>query len=323
MAGALTYVLLVASGQAGDPTTQSVARSTHDALGPEARLEIRETAAAPTDADALDAQAGAHPDAVIELRWVARDQAVLRVLVARDSRWVERTVGFAPTDAPVERGRTLGFAAASMLPLHEEEAPAGAPPPAPSPSAPVQALSPPPEGAGEHPPRQPRAVLDALAIAGVGIGGTAEAFGAAAGVHWFALPILLLRVGVAAMAGTVSGAQASSLYLTGSGGLAVHPFRATAEQPFGLSLRCDFVLAQQSVSRSATAGPGPTSYERSLSGFDAVVEGDWLFAPDVELLAGVGLVDLLGPTYLDVQGARVATIPAMRGVMEIGVRLRF
>jgi len=43
MAGPLTLILLVAAGESADATTRGIADATHDALGPESRVLVRES----------------------------------------------------------------------------------------------------------------------------------------------------------------------------------------------------------------------------------------------------------------------------------------
>jgi len=368
MAGALTLVILVASGQAHDPGTEAVARATREALGPETHVEVRETTGSPTDNDAIQAETSAHADAVVEVRWndAKHDQAVLHVLVARTSRWVYRTIGFEASDAPAERGRTLGFAVASMLPE------GGLSPPAPTPTpTPTQTPTPSPTPVPAQTPTQPstptptatqtpattatststpaeepptreeplhgavgagaRFVVDVVGLGAIGIGSapdsrgspsTAEGFGAAAAAQWFPASTLSVRLGAGALGGTLPNeAEATTLYLLASAGLAVHPLRARAGRPFGMAVRADYVVMRQSMSRFADESPGER--DSWLSGADVVVEGDWLFARDVEVVLGLGVIDVFTPTYVDVQGTRVATIPPLRGLAEAGFRLRF
>jgi len=179
-------------------------------------------------------------------------------------------------------------------------------------------------------------VVDVVGLGAIGLGGcppsatsapcrgTAEGLGAAAAAQWFPLSALSIRLGAGALGGTLSEAEATTLYLVGTAGVAVHPLRARAGRPFGLALRVDYVVMRQSIS-SLSSGEegGPTAHDRWLSGVDGVVEGDWLFATDVEVVLGLGLADVFAPTYVDVHGTRVATITPLRALGELGFRLRF
>jgi hypothetical protein len=176
-----------------------------------------------------------------------------------------------------------------------------------------------------------RFVVDVVGLGTLGVGSdvtckgscrvTAEGLGALAAAQWFPASVASLRLGVGALGGTVPEAG-TSLYLLGTAGVALHPVRARVGRPFGLALRVDYVGMRQSIS-SFSASTSPSGYDRWLSGVDGVVEGDWLFATDVEVVLGLGLADVFAPTYVDVQGTRVATIPPLRGLGEVGFRLRF
>lgn len=123
MVAPVTLIVLVAAGQAASPLTIAMAQATHDAFAG-AVTDTRETRATPTDADALLAEAISHPDAVAQVLWEdsRHRHAILRMHFARSQRWVERSFEFSPSDPAIERGRTLGFAAAAMLPEAAEQA---------------------------------------------------------------------------------------------------------------------------------------------------------------------------------------------------------
>jgi hypothetical protein len=123
MVAPVTLIVLVAAGQAASPLTIAMAQATHDAFAG-AVTDTRETRAMPTDADALLAEASSHPDAVAQVLWEdsRHRHAILRMHFARSQRWVERSFDFLASDPAVERGRTLGFAAAAMLPEVAEQA---------------------------------------------------------------------------------------------------------------------------------------------------------------------------------------------------------
>ncbi|MGO9832926.1 MAG: hypothetical protein ACLP1X_01790 [Polyangiaceae bacterium] len=117
MGDAVTLIVLVAAGAAGDPTTVAMTGATRDALGG-ASVEVRETRGPPDDEAALAVEASSHAEAIVELRWAdaRHGQATLRLHIAAGGRWIERVIRFKPSDAYAERGRTLGFEVASMLP---------------------------------------------------------------------------------------------------------------------------------------------------------------------------------------------------------------
>ncbi len=117
MADPLTLVILLAAGEAASPTASAMAQGARDAFAGVV-AEVQESPTVPTDADALTVEGESHPDAVAELVWhdVDRRHATLRVHLRQGRRWIERSFVFGASDPAVERGRTLGFAVASILP---------------------------------------------------------------------------------------------------------------------------------------------------------------------------------------------------------------
>jgi hypothetical protein len=379
---AVTLIVLVAAGAAGDPTTVAMTAATRDALGG-APVEVRETRGPPDDEAALAMEASSHADAIVELRWAdaRHGQATLRLHIAAGGRWIERVIRFKPADAYAERGRTLGFEVASMLPegaadrspmpggpsaaspTSQPSTPAATPSPASSPSpvdssrppasttappavaqvpapplpapvtsAPAPTTPAPPTPAPPAPatdtthappaaeaprPREtsPVLALDLMALGSVGA--SAEGAGGGLAGHWFLLHSVSLRLAAGIRAGAIPKANASTLTLLGAAGVVWHPWRSTASQPVGLSLRVDYVGGQSSAS------DGSDTQRRPISGFDTLVDFSWLVTADVDVLLGAGLEDVFGETYIDLHGVRVATIPPLRAVGEAGVRLRF
>src|SRR4029077_2416687 len=98
MADALTILLFVAAGEGSDPTTRAMARATREALGPGAKVEVRETIGELKEDEALIAEQLAGADAVVDLTWTdpTHRSATLRVHVARNGRWMGRSIGFMP-----------------------------------------------------------------------------------------------------------------------------------------------------------------------------------------------------------------------------------
>src|ERR1700722_1525830 len=172
MSGALTLIILVASGESDDATSRAILRATRAALGAQARVEVHETRDPASDSQAMAAEQRSDADAVVELTWTetGHRQATLRVHLARDpaatttgaggGRWLDRSVGFQPSDKDAERGRTLGFAVASMIPeamggleVETTPSPAASPPSNPvAPSAPQQPPDPAPPASVVTPP---------------------------------------------------------------------------------------------------------------------------------------------------------------------------
>jgi hypothetical protein len=182
----------------------------------------------------------------------------------------------------------------------------------------------------------PQVALDLLALGATGIAGNADGAGGGMAAHWFVHRRVSLRFGGGVRAGSV---DADTLTLLASAGVALHPWRSTPSRPFGLSVRTDFLVVRQSTThyadaqstttaRCAPGGPSETgrggaTCESWWPGLDAVVDADWLLAPSVDLVLGLGLEDVLLTTYIGVPGAPGTTIPALRLTAEVGARLWF
>jgi hypothetical protein len=325
MGGALTLVVLVAAGGSADPATAAMARATHDALGAQTSVVVRESAAnGPSDEEVIAAEKTAGADAVVAVRWTDAQHAhaELRVHVARSGRWLDRAIGFESSDADAERGRTIGFAIASMLP---EPSTASEPPPGLAPSAPgarptsTAEQPPPPRVPPPHGP--PTATLGLLGVAAVG--GDAQGIGGALAGEWIAAPSFALRAGGAVRAGSIDTAHANTLAAYAAAGVVWRPVEATMARRFGLELRADYLLLYQSATRFSSADASSSTHSEWFSGVDAVADASWLLAESVELVAGAGAEEVFGTRYISVGGTRLATLPPLRVVMEAGIRARF
>jgi hypothetical protein len=339
MADPLTILLFVATGEGADATTRAMARATREALGPGASVEVRETPTGLTEDAALIAEQLGHVDAVVDLTWTDPNHrnATLRVHVARTGRWVGRSIGFMPSDASTERGRTIGFAVVSMLPepVDPPQLPApadsAAPPsplPAESPRAHLAAAPSSPSIDQAPPPAAtsfiPSFALDLFAVGAWGVAGDGvNGGGGGVAGAWFPLPSMSLRLSGGVRAGSSGLVQTSTLSVPMTIGVGWHPVRTTMSHPFGISLRADYVLFYESLQYSRLGGGG--MMDRWLSGVAATVDALWLFSLDVEAFAGPGLEYAFGTTIVDAQVPRPAqtTLPPLRAVAELGVRVRF
>jgi hypothetical protein len=330
MADPLAIVILIAAGESRDMTSAASA-AIRRTLGADTRVEVRESAEAPNDSDALSVEKQSRADAVIELTWTdpERRMAAIRAHDAKAGKWITRWVGFASVDpgSDADVGRTVGFAAASMLPEAplEGEPPLGA---GPSPSRPPPSTPAEPAPAQESrnlpaPAFRPQFALDWLALAVKDIDGEASGVGPAIALHLFVARPVSLRAGVGARWGEVAGAQASVLTVVPSAGAVVHALRATRAQRFGVSARLDCLLAYESLTRSTPDALGQVSRTRWLSGFDAFVDGSWLVSSGFEAVAGLGLEYVLGATHVDLQSSAQTRIVATLAPLHAGAELGF
>jgi hypothetical protein len=166
----------------------------------------------------------------------------------------------------------------------------------------------------------PLFAIDVLGTA-TGIGGDAGSIGGGAAIHWFLYRPFSLRLGGGIRGGSVPAAEATTLTTSTSVGVVFHAWRAMSDRAFGGSLRVDCLLLEQAMTHFVPGGP-KQSRDELRPGLEVFVDGSWRFAPDVEAILGVGLEDVFAPTYVNLQGARAATLPALRASAEAGLRLR-
>jgi len=363
MADLLTLIVLVAAGEAADPAARAMAAATRDAMGNEARVVIREAASEPSDAEAIAAEASDEADVVVELRWGdARHRlAAIRMHIAPTGRWIDRQIEFRASDAEAERGRTLGFAVASIVPEAEALGPRAAraspseatdtvPEPSPGPetrrptpsAAPSPALPPnvapkPSRADGASPAisistlaSEPRGVAlpsglraaSALPVASIAImaigaaGGNAGGLGGAAAIDWFLGPYLAVQTSAGARGGSVNAAAGGTLVVAfASAGLAVHPWRASATHPVGLSLRADAGCAYEAFT---VADETQSAWRPALW---ATADVNLFISGDVEAFAGAGAEDIFSSASVSIDRMPRATIDSARVVAEAGLRL--
>jgi hypothetical protein len=262
---------------------------------------------------------GAGGDGVVELTWSAdHSRARLHCYVGREQRWLDREISFGgsvvdPRDEATERGRLLGFAVATMF---TETA--------------VETASPPPRAGAEPamaattPRRRERAQGRSLEFAGIassGLRGTASGLGASAGARWQATGPLSLRGFVAGRAGNVPEAQASTRTAQVGAGVSWAFLPSTTSVELGV--RADALLSYFQATHLSDDDVVPDTKSRWLPGFDGLLEGGVRFTESAGLYAGMGIEAMVGATELYTHGRRVAVVPPLRMVGELGFRTRF
>src|SRR4051794_14459370 len=170
-------LLLVAQGEATDASTQGAVRASHEIFGSNVEVRVREIEHVPDDDLALRLESATHASATIELSWDHEHRlATLRYHLASEDGYRVRSIGFSARDAPAERGRTIGFAVASMIPpVAEDTGP---------PLVPVRPDSP---GSATLPASGARfsGSIEVTGAVSTGIGGSAGAEGGSIGIRWF------------------------------------------------------------------------------------------------------------------------------------------
>jgi hypothetical protein len=320
---ALLVVIFVAAGEASHPATLGAAGAARELLGTELDVEVREMEGLPSDDRALSLGTAAHASAVVELIWdfPAHRQARLRFHLDRRPGFSERLIVFEEGDEVGERGRTVGYAIASMMTAPAPQAVRPAPPPprhdsdSPQVHLPVRS---------EPAARQPtRGAIDVVAAGAMGIDGPASGWGGSLSGRWYFIAPLAVRVGLSARSGQVTPAQSTSLLAHLAAGVAWVPVPATRTTPFELGIRADALVLREQLTHFDSDDPEPVTAMRWLPGADLAVELSWLFSPNAGFLASFGPEFALGRTDVTIHQETVTSIPPVRLVLQAGVRATF
>ncbi len=356
MASSIVVVIVLAAADLGDPSVGAMTASAQRALGPAATIVVRGVDRLAGDGELVELETALHAEAVIDVSWpgAAHDHAHLHVHAhAKDPAWVDRDVAFQASDVPVERGRTLGFAIASMVPLRSiaDTPPPPPPPPPAEPATPAPSLptpepapapapsrsSPPPprvvnKDATPPPPAAPpattsttrsyRAGFDLAGLASFGVGGVAGGLGGELGGRYWLSPSIAAVARGSAARGDIALAQASTTALRMAAGLSVELLPETRRAPFALDVDATLGAVRHSTVRIA-AGELTSAGDRWISMVQLRVDAVWWLMPQTGLVASIGTELAFGPTDVRVDGAVVATIPWMRGIATAGLRTRF
>ena len=324
MSTALTLVVLIASGAGGggasDPSAGAMVRAARHALGAPTRVIVRDLPPSLDDAGAVAIGHALGADVVVELAWgdAARRRATVRVHADAAPRWIDRDIGFDAGDADRERGRTLGFAVASMLPEREAAMPRDELPDDDVPDAREPGAA--PEGA---PRSRARVAIDALGTGSVGVAGYADAVGGAVRAAWYVGSRVALRAGGAFRTGSIVAADGTLRSVALSAGVGWRAVIPSARAPLGAGLRADAVLLRDIVTRSGSGEPGEQARGRWLPAIDVTLEGSYRAFDPVSFVFAGGAELAFGATDVLVAGRPVAAIPPLRLVGEAGIRLEF
>jgi len=321
MTGAAILAIVVATTEINDPATAIMIGAAGESLGPDVAIRLL-AADRLDDVDPLRIERDTGAGAVVTLAWrdASRLHARMRLHVAASGHTTTRELAFSEADTRVERGRTLGLAAASMWP--EIRAPAAAMPPRPA--EPVQ---PPPAAAtvrAAEPAPSPVS-RSALGLAALGTSGDARAVGAgvesifAAGGSWS------LRAALNARTGPVPALASGTIWTFAlAGGVEWWPAPLRPGRLARFGIRTDALVLRHQVSGAAAAGPSE-SRGRFVPAFDLMAQTALRASARIDLLAAVGAEAALGDTDIrtGTPPAAVARIPAFQLVAELGLRVGF
>jgi hypothetical protein len=132
---------------------------------------------------------------------------------------------------------------------------------------------------------------------------------------------LSVRAFVAGRAGNMPEAQASTRTVQLGGGLALGFL--PAESWWELGLRSDGIVSYFDVSHLSEDDAEPDRRQRWLGGADLIAEGGFRLTSSAGLHLGAGIEVMFGETAVFTRGARVAVVPPLRAVAELGFRTGF
>lgn len=314
---ALVILVFVDSHDAATPLPGALARAAEEALGPDASVSIRTL---PPDASAsslLDAGRAAHATAVARVAWVDERHAEARLEIVADAGPTRgSTITFDPSDPVEERGRAIGLILAALL-APEKQAQREKSARAEAPAIAAIATAPPP------PPAPRRFALDAAAEGGLAIEGAGSGVGGAIGLRWQPRERVAIRLGIQARFGQVAIAQAAALDLAGAAGLVLFLLPPSDARRYGLAVRADALLIDESLSHLSSDDPEPVRGAHLLPGAMALVEGQIALSPTLALMLAVGPEVAFGRTVVFVHQTKVAELAPFRLVMAAGLVARF
>jgi hypothetical protein len=323
MADALVILLLVAAHEGSDPATLSVTEATRHALGSDSVILVNEVDQPPTDEEVVALERRVQAGAVVALQWedAAHTHARLRMHAAE--RWTERGIEFGEGDPLSERGRTIGFAVASMLP------PRDAPPPPNVSTPPVSERPPAREAPPPAPLRIPQALEPSIDERAWTLAIEADA---ALGPHtWLLGPRfdvsrriygrLGLRANMAARLGSLPAADASIRWFAfGAGGFMV-VFHA-ARTGVDLQLAADLAATRLDLFRAKAS----EEIERQGRWFPTarlLLEAGVPIGRAFVLNAAIGSEAALGTTEVVIAGTNVVTVTPWSLLATFGGSARF
>jgi len=260
--------------------------------------------------------------------WSERQRrVVIRFVTLPGGQWSDREVRFDKADAPIERGRTVGFALASMMP-EEAFAPSPAPPVGPPPAsqpavaAPVAPARPLDLRPAAPPPRANPLALDA---SGLAVAAPTGYGGGAGGGFAVRVPLagpLGARAAAGARAESIGPAQATLRVIGGAVGLAWQPW-LDAQHRWGVGARVDALLVHLDVAHLSEDDAQAAHLSRLMGGLDAAVEGTFRFAEHAGVVAAVGSEIVFGRTDIFVHERQVTSLPPVKLMAELGLRVSF
>jgi hypothetical protein len=325
---AVSVLVVVASGDPSDGSTPAMEQALRGALGRDVQVAVRSSPEGTTDETLVTAANSEHAALLVVVSWSDRPRrATLRIMKPSEGRWTDREIRFDAADVASERGRTVGFALASMMPDEALSPPAErqaatATAAAPSPASSSSAARIPPETAPPYVPGPNPLALEAVALAVAAPGGYGGGYG---GVFAVRLPVgagFAVRGAMSVRAGDVAPAQATSRVIVGGAGIAWQPWMDPRRR-WALGARVDALLIHHDLGHLSQDDPEVAHLSRFLPGLDAALEGGYRFADRAAFVAAAGTEIALGTTDIVVREHKVASLTPARALLELGLRVSF
>ena len=320
MMWSLVVVVVVAAKDAQGAQTREMTRGLEAALEPGSVVVLRESSGAPEDEDLGALAQAVHADAVAAVTWADSDGRRVRLHVRRtgDPSPTVRDLEFKASDPSVERARAAAFAIAAMVP-GDEPAPPSRPPPVPPPPPPAaveRPSEPPPAAPPSNAEDRPWALQLAL-LGMLGAGGDAPGLGGDVALRRRFGSVIDAGAALSLTRGDMSAAQATFTLVRPRIGVGVEVLQR-GDLSFTLRIEAGPWL------HGVASYNGPASSDsRWVFGTSATGELAWSLTPPFGLVVDGGVDVASGTTRVLVGDEERTSIPPVRLVIALGVRLRF
>ncbi len=305
----LVVVLVAASTHLAADTERGLVEASESALGPGAVVVVRHEDGSPSDDGARAIATMMHADVVVVVSCgdAACDAVTLHVGGANDPVFHDRVFTFDVVDVVRERGRSLGFGLASMVPLPVKD---GVEPPKVVTPPPSIVTTIPERPKDSHPPTRATLHFDLTWMASNGEGSTQggelngrSEFSAASSLG---LSAALRESQLASVDARVTNARVGAFF----------GWKQRAG-PFDLGFRIDALALHQVLVRHGT---GETS-GRWVPAADVLFESAFELSSAFAFVGYVGPEVALGSTKVTIGDATVTTLPPLRFLLGLGIRL--
>lgn len=322
MSDALAIVVLVTAAHRTTAATTAMVAAASQTLGVDSRIMLDAVEQIPADEDAALFVDMIGSDAIVEVTWPDEKfgRARVRVFARRRAVWIEREVQFAAGDAEAERGRTVGYAFAAMMP-EAMTGPTSAPPldPAPASAPTTDPEKIPPMASASRGSRADLGVARVQSPATVALdlrGGTLGAartsmFAVGVAARWLAPRTWMVGAAVDVGRGSLGAFAVSDTRFALSAGA-----RKQLARTLELSMILDLTIARTSVNHDSDARV------RWIPGTAVGPELHWALAGPIGLAIRAAVDVVPWPTIVTVGGATVEALTPFRWSVSAAIRVK-